>query len=200
MASASSFVGKGRGGSSSSLLSFANGDDVLAFNQLQHSGQCCQLFLFENDWNCQKKLFTFENALYAIQMGKENIGIIGNTDSGDKMKRRIDDIKEASENVVAGVPDEKILRPLLVSYLAPAPGDRWKRSSVSENDILNPTDEIGTLGNVLQDFDISTYLKVVQQIIHNIFMTHKHGKNDNNLLIWKMKKQADIAQMHKNPI
>ena len=36
-----------------------------------------------------KKLFTFENALYAIQMGKENIGIIGNTDSGDKMKRII---------------------------------------------------------------------------------------------------------------
>ena len=31
-------------------------------------------------------------------------------------------------------------------------------------------------------------------------MTHKHGKNDKNLLIWKMKKQADIAQMHKNPI
>ena len=100
----------------------------------------------------KKKLFTFENALYAIQMGKENIGIIGNTDSGDKMKRRIDDIKEASENVVAGVPDEKILRPLLVSYLAPAPGDRWKRSSVSENDILNPTDEIGTFGKRITSF------------------------------------------------
>ena len=85
-------------------------------------------------------------------MGKENIGIIDNTDSGDKMKRRIDDIKEASENVVAGVPDEKILRPLLVSYLAPAPGDRWKRSSVSENDILNPTDEIGTFGKRITSF------------------------------------------------
>ena len=51
VASASSFVGKGREGggsgrsSSSSLLSFANGDDVLAFNQLQHSGQCCQLYM-----------------------------------------------------------------------------------------------------------------------------------------------------------
>ena len=83
---------------------------------------------------------------------KKNVGIIGNTDPGDKMKRRLDDIKEASENVVAGVPDEKILRPLLVSYLAPAPGDRWKRSSVSENDILNPTDELGNFRKRITEF------------------------------------------------
>ena len=82
------------------------------------------------------------------------------------MKRRLDDIKEASENVVAGVPDEKILRPLLVSYLAPAPGDRWKRSSVSENDILNPTDEIGTYFRKTYYrilILVPRYLKVAQQ-------------------------------------
>ena len=93
---------------------------------------------------------------------KKNVGIIGNTDPGDKMKRRLDDIKEASENVVAGVPDEKILRPLLVSYLAPAPGDRWKRSSVSENDILNPTDELGNFRKRITEFWYYFFLKVVQ--------------------------------------